>query len=113
MDSEFTTKAATLQGDSENFASGLNVKFCDLTDCVRVSRLFRMSVENTSTTLKIVVFVECGVAGRAGAMRAIAPCWENARNRPKLAATHLPPAGLPKAHAEVLCAAGASGTNIR
>jgi|AntAceMinimDraft_1070359.scaffolds.fasta_scaffold123121_1 hypothetical protein len=43
------------------------------------------------------------MAGRAGAMRVIAPCWGNARLRPKHAATHLPPAGPPEAHAEVLC----------
>jgi hypothetical protein len=46
-------------------------------------------------------------------MRAIAPCWGNARNRPKRAATHLPPAGLPKVHAEFFLAAGANDTNMR
>jgi len=51
--------------------------------CVRASPLEELSVpaakavgrllKNTNKTQKNV-FVECGVAGRAGAMRAIAPC---------------------------------------
>jgi hypothetical protein len=43
------------------------------------------------------------VAGRAGALRAIAPCWGNARHRPMRTATHLPSAGPLEAHAEGLC----------
>jgi hypothetical protein len=49
------------------------------------------------------VVVERGVAGRAGAMRAIAPCWGNARHRPTHVATRLPSAGPSEALAEVLC----------
>jgi hypothetical protein len=49
--------------------------------------------------------------GRAGAMRAIAPCWRNARHRPRHAAPPCPrqdrrrPTPRP-------CAAGASGKNM-
>jgi hypothetical protein len=38
--------------------------------------------------------------------------WGNARHRPKHAATSLPPAGAPEAHA-IFFAACASGTNMR
>jgi hypothetical protein len=38
--------------------------------------------------------------------------WGNARHRPKHAATRLPPAGAPEAHADFF-ALGANGTNMR
>ena len=67
--STFTTKAAKLQGDSGDFAVRLNVKLWVLTacllDCMAAYRLFRIAVENANIALKFV-FVECGVAGRAG-----------------------------------------------
>jgi hypothetical protein len=57
--------------------------------------------KHEQSTRKCVRGVRRG--GRAGAMRAIALCWRNARHRPRHAATHPPPAGPPEAHAEVLC----------
>jgi hypothetical protein len=41
---------------------------------------FRVYVENTNKTLKNVF--ECGVAGRVGAIRAIAPCWRKCAPSP-------------------------------
>ena len=73
---EFTTKAATLQGIHQNSSPGLNVIFCDLLvraawypstrNCLRWSKnnLEKRSFEN--------LVVEYDVAGRAGAIRAIA-----------------------------------------
>jgi hypothetical protein len=95
--SEFTTKIVTLQGDSADFAARLNVYIWVLTarlpDYVPVSPLFRISAENMFRKLKSVS-MECDVAGCAGAMRAIAPCWGNARHRPKRVVEGTPPRGL-------------------
>jgi hypothetical protein len=49
------------------------------------------------------VDVERGVAGRAGAIRAIAPCWGNAHHGPKHVTKGEPSAWPPEAHAEVFC----------
>jgi hypothetical protein len=98
--SEFTSKDATLQGDPAESAAGLNAKFWD--SVTAWSRATPTILLNDSSQ-----HVRLGFCTSRRAAR-----WGNARHRPKHAATRLPPAGPPEAHA-VFFAAGANGTNMR
>jgi|AntAceMinimDraft_5_1070358.scaffolds.fasta_scaffold94711_1 hypothetical protein len=88
--SEFTIKVARYMGDSAETAAGLKRNLLDLTDdwwCQLTPKQV-FDVHNFRKRSSENLVVERGVAGRAGAMRAIAPsmppqaCPRQGRRRP-------------------------------
>jgi hypothetical protein len=89
---EFTGKAATIQGGSEEIALMPNKEFCDVTSrwCVASSRPCPLKKNHYPSQRNCCRWLFGGAAGRAGAMCAIAPCMpphvcprENRRRLPQ------------------------------